>query len=283
MHGYLSRDGVQPDLFRKQALDEIGRYERVEVRWEAAISAERSPDGTFTVELEKTGRAGARKLLLASGLMDELPPIPGVEDFFGTSVFPCPYCDGWEIRDTPIAVYGRGRRGFEMARAMTAWTRDILLCTDGRADFSRAQRYALRANDIAVEPDRIAALHGQKGQLESISFLNGRSVSRRALFFDTPTHPQSDLARAVGCEITAAGGIRCGKYEASSVPGVFVAGNILKDVQLSIVAAAEGARAAFGINRALTREDFSRRAGGSPAAVEHPGPGSANVSAEPIP
>ena len=90
-------------------------------------------------------------------------------------------------------------------------------------------------------------------------FRDGDELQRSALFFDTPSHEQSDLAQLLGCEFTHAGGIKCGEYEATSVPGVFAAGNIIRDVQLVIVAAAEGTRAAFGINRALTREDFAMR------------------------
>ena len=271
IHGYLSRDGIRPDLFRQQAYEELRRYTTVEVRAEAVVSAQRAPEGRFKVSLDGGEGFGSRKLLLATGLMDELPLIPGVESYFGVSVFPCPYCDGWEVRDAPIAVYARGRRGFEMARAMTAWTRDIVLCTDGPAGLSRQQRDELLANDVQIESDRIAALQGVDGKLQRIQFRGGGEIARVALFFDTPCRPQSELARTLGCELNANGGIRCGQYEASSVPGVFVAGNILKDVQLSIVAAAEGARAAFGINRALTREDFSTRAG-LPRAVDHPGP-----------
>ena len=271
MHGYLSRDGAPPEDFRERAREELGRYPTVEMRACAVQSAERVSAASFAVVLEGGERVLARKLLLATGVMDELPKVPSVELYFGTSIFPCPYCDGWEFRDAPIAVYGRGRRGYEMARAMTAWSRDIVLCTDGPPGFSRAQRDALQANGIAIEADRITALEGDAGQLERIAFASGRTIERRAMFFDTPCHPQSELAQALGCELTASGGIRCGRYEASSVPGVFVAGNILKDVQLSIVAAAEGARAAFGINRALTRERFSAQAGGA-LVVDHPGP-----------
>ena len=271
IHGFLSRDGVPPDVFRERAREELRRYETVQVRAEAVVRAQRAPQGGFDALLEGGEIFRSRKLLLATGVMDELPPIPGVESYFGVSVFPCPYCDGWEMRDVPIAVYGRGRRGFEMARAMTAWTRDILLCTDGAPGLSRQQRDCLHANEVEVETERIAALQGEQGKLERIRFSSGREIARAALFFDTPCHPQSELARMLGCELNASGGIRCGRYEASSVPGVFVAGNILKDVQLSIVAAAEGARAAFGINRALTREDFSARAG-LPRAIDHPGP-----------
>jgi thioredoxin reductase len=162
------------------------------------------------------------------------------------------------MKDRPVAVYGKGRRGFDMARAMTAWTSDIVLCTDGPARLSAAQRQGLRANQIEIVTTPIAELIGEGGHLKAIRFTDGTLREREGLFFDTPSHPQSQFAMQLGCRMTRTGSIHCGQYEASSVPGVYAAGNILKDVQLSIVAAAEGARAAFGINRALTREDFAR-------------------------
>jgi thioredoxin reductase len=271
MHAFVSRDGIPPDDFRSIAREELKRYPTVTIRDEAVVGAHRTPANHFAMLLESGEEMHARKLLLATGVMDELPPIPGVEEYFGTSVFPCPYCDGWEMRNAPVAVFGRGKRGFELTRSMTAWSRDILLCTHGAAGLSRAELKDLAVNGTRVEPTPIARLEGADGRLERIVFADGRSVERRALFFNLPCHAQSELARALGCQFTSSGAIRCGQYEASSVPGVFVAGNILKDVQLSIVAAAEGARAAFGINRALTREDFAARSG-EPAALDHPGP-----------
>jgi len=189
-----------------------------------------------------------------------VPSIEGIDALFGRSVFQCPYCDGWETRGRRIAVYGRGRRGFEMARALTAWSRDLVLFTDGRAGLTGTQRRHLDRNGIPVVETRVARLTGARGQLRTVELRDGTKLRREALFFDTPSRGQSTLARALGCKFGRHGGVRCGKYEATSVPGVFVAGNIIRDVQLSIVAAAEGARAAFGINRALTREDFERRA-----------------------
>jgi thioredoxin reductase len=127
----------------------------------------------------------------------------------------------------------------------------------------------LEHNSIGVETGKIAELCGTDGRLESIRLAGGRMIPRRALFFDMPCQSQSALAKSLGCEMTAKGKVVCGRYEASTVPGVFAAGNILEDVQLAIVAAAEGARAAFGINRALTRENFSARAG-KPIPFDHP-------------
>jgi thioredoxin reductase len=262
MHGFLTREGIAPARFRRKARRELAAFERVKCLDGTVDDVSRDRKGRFRVAIEgRTVRC--RKVLLATGVADELPPIRGIEGLWGRSVHSCPYCDGFELRGAPVAVYGKRRRGLEMARALTAWTRDVALCTDGAAGLEASERRALARNDISLFEDRIERLVGRGGRLEAVVFRGGRRLLRRALFFDLPTHPQSKLARRLGCDLDRKGTIRCGGYEATSVPGVFVAGNVAGDVQLTIVAAAEGTRAAFGINRTLTREDFERRAKGA--------------------
>ena len=268
MHGFITRDGIHPAAFRDLARSEIARYENVEFWDGEVVDIERS-GSSFEVRLADDRRVACRKVLIATGLFDELPPIPDINDYFGTSVFQCPYCDGWELRQSSIAVYGKGQRGLHMARAMTSWTSDILLCTDGPARLSQEEQAQLASNKISLIEKRVSKLEGNNGQMTAILFADGSRSERRALFFDLPCHSQSTLTHKVGCSFTRAGRVKCGKYEATSVPGVYVAGNIVGDVQLSIVAAAEGAKAAFGINKALTREDFEHAATGV-SYVEHP-------------
>lgn len=269
MYGYLTRDGIPPTEFRALAHEQLADYPNVKF-WEGEVTdVARESDHTFRVMLNDDRAEVARKILIATGVADQLPALPRIEEFWGNSVHQCPYCDGWELRGAPIAVYGKRSRGLEMARAMTAWTSDIALCTDGPSGLKAPEREALESNGIELIEERVVELAGADGQLEAVVFKSGRRLPRRALFFDTPCMAQSDLARKLGCQVTKKGGIRCGRYEATSVPGVFVAGNIIKDVQLAIVAAAEGTRAAFGINRSLTREDFELRATGV-HRVEHP-------------
>lgn len=269
MHAFLTRDGIDPTTFRSLARGELRRYRNVQFRRAEVLEAKHARGGGFRLLTADRKQVACRKLLIATGVFDRLPPIPGIAAYFGTSVFQCPYCDGWENRDVPVAVYGKGRRGFEMSRALTAWTRDIVLCSDGKAKLPARLRARLSGNGIRICEERISALDGEKGRLRSIVFRDGSRLPRRALFFDTPVTAQSRLAESLGCQFARHGGVRCWRYEATSVPGVFVAGNIIKDVQLAIVAAAEGARAAFGINKALTREDFERRATGR-QVVDHP-------------
>jgi thioredoxin reductase len=259
MYAYLSRDGISPESFRALARREVARYPEVRFQRTEVTRARPLADG-FRVTLGSGRDLKCRKLLIATGLFDLVPSIPGFAECFGRSVFQCPYCDGWELRGQPIAVYGRRQRGFEMARALTGWTDDIVLCTDGPAGYTREQIRQLTRNDVRLVETRVTALEATRGKLRAVKFANGERIARRALFFDTPSRSQSKLAESLGCRFGRHGGIVAGKYEATNVPGVFVAGNILRDVQLSIVAAAEGARAAFGIHRALTREDFNQRA-----------------------
>jgi thioredoxin reductase len=268
MHAYLSRDGIVPARFRNVSRQEVLKYPGVRFAAVEVRTARRQGIG-FSVSLGDGRRVLTRKLLIATGVYDLLPPLPGIEPLFGRSVFQCPYCDGWEMRGRRIAVYGRRQRGLHMARSMTAWAKDIVLCTHGRANYSREERAHLLRNGIRIVEKRIARLEGARGVLRAVVFEGGEELPRDALFFDTPSREQSPLAKSVGCQFGRNGGVLCGEHEATSVPGVFVAGNIIRDVQLSIVAAAEGARAAFGINRALTREDYDRRATGR-RRVEHP-------------
>ena len=267
MHAYLSRDGSSPARFREIGRHEVLKYPGVRFAPVEVREARRSGTG-FKVDVGGT-EVQARKLLIATGLYDIVPRIPGIDALFGRSVFQCPYCDGWEMRGRRIAVYGRRQRGFQMARSMTSWAEDIVLCTDGPSRYDATQRRQLARNGITLIETRVRELRGKRGRLETLVFVDGQELPRDALFFDTPSRLQSPLATSLGCRFGRNGGVLCGDYEATSVPGVFVAGNIIRDVQLSIVAAAEGARAAFGINRALTREDFDRRATGT-RRIEHP-------------
>jgi Thioredoxin reductase len=268
MHGFLTRDGIAPPEFLELARDDIARYPSVEWR-SCLVEAVQPRARLFDVTLEGGSRMHCRKVLLATGVRDELPRVAGIERFYGQSVHHCPYCDGWEAREQQIAIYGRRNRAFEMARAMTAWSNDLVVCSDGASGLTADQKRQLARNGVRLIEDRIERLTGQDGQLEAIVFVGGRRLPRRRLFFDLPTHGRANLPRQLGCRIRRDGSVHCSGYEATDVPGVFIAGNIVGDVQLVIFAAAEGAKAAFGIHRSLTREDFELAATGR-RIVEHP-------------
>ena len=150
MHGFLARDGISPSEFRALALQQLERYDNVEL-WEGEVTdVARDSENRFRVVLNGDRSELARKMLIATGVMDQLPALPRIEAFWGKSVHQCPYCDGWELRGAPIAVYGKRSRGLEMARAMTAWTSDIALCTDGPAGLKASDRQHLARNGVEL-------------------------------------------------------------------------------------------------------------------------------------
>jgi thioredoxin reductase len=269
MHAFPTREGLPPQEFLQILRDELQRYPSVQLWLDETVTAARKCSHDFSVTLGSGKTARCRKLLLATGVRDDLPKLDGLQELYGRSVHHCPYCDGWEVRDQPIAIYGRRNRAFEMARAMTAWSNDLVLCTNGASGLQAEQKRQLSRNGVRLIEDRIERLIGNNGQLDAILFEDGRRLPRRALFFDMPSHPESELTRQLGCRIRRDGTVHCSVYEATDVPGVFIAGNLAGDVQLVVVAAAEGTKAAFGINRALTREDFELNATGR-KIIEHP-------------
>jgi thioredoxin reductase len=254
MHGFLSRDGIPPAEFLRTAREQMRQYESVECRDVEVVHAE-CREGRFHVTLADGVRLATRKLLIATGVVDNLPSIPGFKELYGRSVFHCPYCDGWEVRDQPLAVYGRGARGLGLSLELTGWSRDVVLCTDGPSELEPADIARLTRNGIALRDERVVRLEGSDG-LEQVVFERGDPLARRALFFTTGQTQQSELARTLGCEINEKGTVRTGKYEATHLPGLFVAGDASRAVQWVVVAAAEGAEAAFAINTDLLKEDL---------------------------
>ncbi len=256
LHGYLTRDGIDPKEFRAIGRRDLEQYDTVELRQVGVTAAACKSDARFEVTLADHQVVRCRKLLIATGVCDNLPEIEGMRELYGRSVFHCPYCDGWEVRDQPIAIYGRGDRGLGLSLELTTWSRDLVLCTDGPSEIDADGRARLERNGIKLREERIVVLRGRDGILERIIFETGGELLRRALFFTTGQSQRSKLAMDLGCEINEKGTVRTGKYEATHLPGLFVAGDASRAVQWVIVAAAEGAEAAFSINTDLTKEDL---------------------------
>ena len=256
VNGFFTRDGIDPRELRRLGREQLRDYDSVELRDIAVIDAKRIQSGQFEVTLADQISISARKLLLATGVVDQLPELSGFQEFYGRSVFHCPYCDGWEMRDQPLAIYGRGQHGKGLAMELTAWSRDLILCTDGPSELGPEDQELLARHGIRIRDERIAALEGSDGILERIRFVTGEALTRRGMFFSTGEHQASKLAAQLGCDFTDKGAVNTGEYETTSIPGLFVAGDAGRWVQLTIVAAAEGAEAAFAINTALLKEDL---------------------------
>jgi thioredoxin reductase len=271
LHNYLTRDGIPPREFLLLARGEVERYPSIEFRAFEVLDATRSAEG-FTIRCADGRWLHTRKLLLATGVVDELPEVAGLPELYGTSVHHCPYCDAWEWRDQPIAVYGRGEEGSALALGLTPWTQDLVLCTDGPSGLSDLELEQLGIAGIGVREERIARLEGRDGKLERVIFVAGEALLRQALFVCAGQRQRSSLARTLGCRFTSRGTVNTGSCEATDVPGLYVAGDSSKEAQFVIVAAAEGAEAGMAINKALLKEDLSQKRNSTPRRTMRGGP-----------
>jgi thioredoxin reductase len=254
MHGYLTRDGVSPAEFLRLARAELGRYGTVECRELEIVKAARK-DGGFAVGAADGSRLNTRKLLLATGVIDELPAIEGLDALYGTSVHHCPYCDAWEWRDRPLAAYGDGEVASGLALSLTFWSPDVLFCTGG-AELPDDAAARLAAAGVRIRMDPVLRLEGREGRLERIVFASGEPAPRSALFVVAGQRQRSPLAERLGCRFTERGTVDTGTCEVTNVPGLFVAGDASKEAQFVAVAAAEGTEAGMAIHRALMKEDL---------------------------
>ncbi len=256
LHGFLTRDGIEPAEFLHLAREQLSPYETVKLQRTKVLDANRRANN-FEITLDNGERIFSRKLLLATGVVDEHPEIEGFAALYGSSLFHCPYCDGWEVRDQPLAVYGRGERGSGLALELTLWSKDLVLCSDGPSELSDQEVQRLTRYNISVREDRITRLEGSDGVLQHIVFASGESLSRRGMFFSTGQKQGSDLPKILGCGFTEQGCVDTGDYETTNVPGLYVAGDASRLVQFVIVAASEGAQAAVAINKELMKEDLA--------------------------
>lgn len=252
LHGFLSRDGISPFELRKLAREQLDPYPSVHVE-EAEVIDAGDIDGGYEVRLADGRSARARYLLIATGIVDRLPDIEGIGMLYGKNVFHCPYCDGWEMRDQPLAVFAQGNTGGDFALELTAWSNDIILCTGGGPSppSSEAAYRHIPVNTkpivrLSTAPDGDVVLH----------FSDGSGLRRRALFFHPSQNQASALASKLGCNVSR-DGVEAGKFQQAR-PRLFVAGDAARSIQLAIIAAAEGAEAAFAVNTALQKEYASR-------------------------
>jgi len=219
--------------------------------------------GQFTVSLGDGTTEQASRLLLATGVADQLPPIPGLAQLWGRGVFNCPYCDGWEVRDQPLAVLAADPRNLHLALQLTRFSPDVLLCGSGAAGLDDDARSLLAAHKVALCQEPIARLVGGDGRLERIEFHQGEPVTRAAAFLHAPTRQASYLPRQLGCTLLDDGSVMVDDLGQTSVPGVFAAGDMARRPSMPlpgaqvVIAAAEGAIAAVAIDQQLLLQQLN--------------------------
>lgn len=259
-HSFLTRDGIAPGELRRIGREQLAAYPSIEVRNVDVTDARASGSG-FAVTLSDGPELTARRLILATGVRDLLPDIDGLPERYGRSVFHCPYCDGWEQRDRPLAVFGEPATAEAFAMIVRHWSRDLILLTNGKPVESDAIGRLERIG-VSVRTDRIAKLEGDGDSLARIHLSSGDVLEREGMFVRPAQQPRNELAQRLGCELIEDGMIpgliRVDDTQQTSVSGVYAVGDVSTPMQQIAGAVASGATAGAMLNHALVAEDYER-------------------------
>ncbi|GGT31010.1 MULTISPECIES: NAD(P)/FAD-dependent oxidoreductase [Streptomyces] len=269
LHGYLGQDGAAPAELLATGRAEAAAY-GAEVRSAAAgtvLAADRPAEGGFVLRCADGSAVRAGRLLLATGLVDELPDVPGLRERWGRDVLHCPYCHGWEVRDRPIAVLGGGPLAVHQAQMWRSWSDRVTLLAHTRRPGAE-ERELLAALDVAVVEGGVTGLTVGAGGLSGVTLAGGGSVECRALVVAPRFTARTGVARSLGLPVTGMerDGVQIGTCleadpatGATALRGVWAAGNVTSPTDQLAAAAAAGVRAAVAINADLI-EETTRRA-----------------------
>ncbi|CAN5124610.1 hypothetical protein BH11ACT7_BH11ACT7_34510 [soil metagenome] len=258
--GLLGFDGRSPAELYAAGRAELRAYPSVEVRDGTVVDAI-AAEGGFTVELADGARVNTKRIVLATGMEYRPPALAGLSELWGGSVFHCPFCHGWEVREQPLAVCANGERGVHSALLLRGWSDDVVLLTNGPADLNAEQVEKLSAAGVSVDDRAIASLAGADGQLTDVVFADGARLPRRGLLVATTLHQRSSLAARLGAEFNPPGpvavdALKTDPFCRTTVPGVFAAGDVSAQMSQVAAAAAAGSLAGAAVMQTLMAEDF---------------------------
>jgi thioredoxin reductase len=260
-HGFLTQDGTPPAAIIRIGREQLAKYDTVTIRNDRALTVQRrrqggqlAPDG-FVLQLG-AGPVVTRKVILATGVYDVLPDIPGLRDAWGKSVWPCPYCDAFEVNRQPLGVLGH--YGVDLALMMRTWSTDVVFFANGGlvsvSDVAKLRDVGIKTYHPVVRGLDVTPA----GILQRVRLADGDVVPRRALFVRTHLRQRSDLAAQLGIRSPTPEAITHGHSGVTPVPGVYIAGDMTQEHFFAITAAAEGANAGVAVNEDLNREDVAR-------------------------
>jgi thioredoxin reductase len=255
-HNFITHDGSTPAQIAAIARGQVQKYESIQLKTGvvARIEAHR-PD--FVVSLDAGHRYSARKVILATGIIDLMPGIPGFAECWGKTVLHCPYCHGYEVRNTKTGILGNGDYAFEFGAMISNWTNDLRIYTNGPSTLTAEQTSILMRHKIAVVEDRVKDLSHTGGSLQEINFENGMSENISTLYSKLPFVQQSELLSQLGCELTDEGYIKVDQFQKTTIPGVFACGDNATKIRTVANAVSLGTTAGIMTNKELIFDDFN--------------------------
>jgi thioredoxin reductase len=260
VHGFLGLPAVSPQELLAIGRSQLAVYPNISIHRRKVEDVERS-DGEFRVFVEGAGEFRSRALVVATGLIDRLPEIAGIERFYGKGAFPCPYCDGWENADRELGALGSGSEAAELAIELRLWSDRISCFITGDEPGDDLMK-RMKAMGITVYRTPVLELLGEEGLLSGVELADGTIVPCQALFLVEAQIQHHDFLEKMGCRLNDSGQVECEDSGRTSTPGLFVAGNAKKGLQMAMVAAADGIKCGAAANEWLLQQEETRT--GSP-------------------
>jgi thioredoxin reductase len=252
IHNFVTQDGTTPDEFRRIARAQLACYPNVEVR-DLAVSAIGGERGAFEVRLDSGEVVEARRILLATGMVDDLPAIEGLRELWGRSIFICPYCHAWEHSHRRFAFLAHDEASLSFAVLLRSWTKCVVVLTSGRFEVAVEEQARLARAGVRFEERPIARLVGEDGHLTQVQFADGDAMPLDVLFVRPPQR-QVALVESLGVRLDASGYLELDEKKQTTVPGIYAAGDLSAPVQGATLSAAAGLLAAASLNHELTAE-----------------------------
>jgi thioredoxin reductase len=253
-HGFLGQDGRAPAAIIRDARHQLCRYSTAEILSGQVVGAQ-AVAGGFSLHLAAGGERLARRLILATGVVDELPAVPGIQERWGSTVLHCPYCHGYEVRDEPLGVLAAHPMSPHQALLIPDWGPTTYF-TQGEYDLEAGDMLAFEARGVTVERTPVVELLGDAPALEGVRLADGRIVKVAALFTAPRTKPATPLAKLLGCEhedgLTGPY-VKVDPWGATSVPGIWAAGDSATSMHNATLASAAGVLAGIGAHQAGVR------------------------------
>ncbi|MGX7197015.1 NAD(P)/FAD-dependent oxidoreductase [Enterococcus olivae] len=254
-HAFLTRDGIKPEDFREKGRRDLLRYPTISIKKGKIISIEKSLEGSFKLTTESEEKISTKNIVLATGVKETLPDIKGIENYYGSSIFSCPFCDGWEMKDKPLILLTESVQAMHITKLLKNWTDDLIIATNKKTVFDEEQKRILGINNIRLIEERIIELKGVDGELQSVVFENGEEIKREGGFCTTEFNNNLPFIEQLGIAVNEAGFIMTDVMGHTNIKGIYAAGEITGPSQL-IVSASQGHMAGAGIIFESSEEAF---------------------------
>lgn len=256
-HGFITNDGMTPFEIRQAGEADLQKYPNIKIKRNRIVDIQKKEE-SFTLLTHEGDAFEAKKIILATGLQDILPEIEGIHDVYGKTLFSCPFCDGWELKDKALALIAENQRALHMAKLLSNWTKDLIVFTNGHV-LAEEDKALLTAHSIQVIDVPIVSIDHDNGQLLALQLENGEAVKRESGFVASEFKQSAPFAEKLGCQMTKNAGIETDILGRTTVSGVFACGDNLGGPAQLVLAAAAGSQAGMGVIHELVQEEFQEK------------------------